>query len=44
MNWLCFSSFPRRREPMTTDVAIYAWTVVMGPRLRGDDTENAVIR
>ena len=32
-----FQSFPRKREPMNTARAVYSPTVVMGPRLRGDD-------
>jgi hypothetical protein len=30
-------SFPRKREPTTTDLATRFPTVCMGPRLRGDD-------
>ena len=30
-------SFPRKREPITTDFAETFPTVVMGPRLRGED-------
>jgi hypothetical protein len=34
------SSFPRKRESITTDRASIAPTVIMGPRFRGDDANN----
>jgi len=35
-----FKLFPRRREPMSTGLARFRLTVVMGPRLRGDNAEK----
>jgi hypothetical protein len=40
-DWWGTGSFPRKREPMTTDRAHFFPPVVMGPRLRGTPPRNA---